>query len=316
MVKRSVFLSDSEVSGFVEWLREEAIKKLKVSLTIPPSPKVPGGVKGSFVGLSGVVAAYKWRSTGREADGNHEVAEDWPSTRSLLAAFRDRLQKALKEPPTEREAFAVCQDILRWGGNRNPNVGAEPFLKQMHKDRALERYLRSCQQRLRLECADESQAGAQVKKMNSMLTKVHALAACDGLPIYDSRVAVAIASLVELYRRKKARNWTDVPGYLKFPSLDRARDVQACFAEALSHGSCAQRGDNTIQPWTSAKIRLGWILEAALKENQLLSSEELGGETMQGRMHAFEAGLFMIGYDARCLAENFPNGRSSVLCTP
>jgi len=167
-----------------------------------------------------------------------------------------------------------------------------------------------------LECADVDKLAPPVQMMNSMLTKVHALAASDGLPIYDSRVAVAIASLVELYRRQNPCQWTQVPENLRFPSLDRTRDVTACFAQALSHGSCAQRGPNTTRPWASAKVRLGWLLNASLEKSQQLSSEELGGETMRGRMHAFEAGLFMIGYDARCLVKNFPNKHGDVICAP
>lgn len=197
------------------------------------------------------------------------------------------------------------------GRQQKPENRAQPFLKDLHRNGRLVDYLASCQRGLQLAHADEGGLAPPVRMMNSMLTKVHALAADDGLPIYDSRVAVAIASLVELYRRERSCKWTRVPECLRFPSLDRAREVTACFEQSLSHGSCAGRGPQTTGPWTGAKVRLGWILEASLTDNNLFSSNELGVQAVPDRMHAFEAGLFMIGYDARCLLQNFPNEKTA-----
>lgn len=49
---------------------------------------------------------------------------------------------------------------------------------------------------------DEAALSSPIGRMNSTLAKVHALYATDGLPIYDSRVAGAVASLVELWERE------------------------------------------------------------------------------------------------------------------
>lgn len=49
--------------------------------------------------------------------------------------------------------------------------------------------------------------------------------------------------------------------------------------------------------WAQAKIRLGWLLDCVLEKNAKLFANE------PSRMHAFEASLFMIGYDVRCLLE-------------
>jgi hypothetical protein len=46
---------------------------------------------------------------------------------------------------------------------------------------------------------------------------------------------------------------------------------------------------------------LGWIITEVLKRNPaLLSNQE------HSRNHAFEAALFMIGYDVRSLSANLP----------
>jgi len=146
MTKRADFLKDPDVSGFVLWL-SAATETLKVSLNIPSSSKVPRGVEGDFEGLPGVVAAYKWQSTVQVNDNEIEDAQNWQSTRSLLEALGERLKCAIKQGDDD-ETFGVCQDILQWGGNRNPNVGAQPFLNKLRENRTLANYLEKCQQDL------------------------------------------------------------------------------------------------------------------------------------------------------------------------
>lgn len=64
-----------------------------------------------------------------------------------------------------------------------------------------------------------------IEEMNSMLTKVHAFFALDGLPIYNSRVAAAIATLIELWRTESGRIQQTLPDPLKFPALSKAHSV-------------------------------------------------------------------------------------------
>ena len=196
----------------------------------------------------------------------------------------------------------ACDAILKFGGDRNRRKGAYPFLHGLTSPSG---YLSAAARQLSLATADLTVLG-NVAKMNSMLTKVHALAATDGLPIYDSRVAAAVATLVEIYRSCKSPGWQSVPPLLMFPSLDLARDVTTLFRGAMSHGSLASRTASTTVPWTRAKIRLGWLMEEVLKRQPaLIPASAPRGSSVSARMHAFEAALFMIGYDARCLARNF-----------
>src|SRR6185312_17000697 len=57
-----------------------------------------------------------------------------------------------------------------------------------------------------------------VRFMGSMLSKVHALNAKDGLPIYDSRMAAAISALAETHRRDVLRS-PNMPTELSFPAV-------------------------------------------------------------------------------------------------
>jgi hypothetical protein len=163
-----------------------------------------------------------------------------------------------------------------------------------------------------------------------MLTKVHALAANDGLPIYDSRVAVAVATLVQVWLSCRRRALRRIPPSLRFPSADPARDVAALFVGAFSHGSVTARTAAASRAWTRTKIRLGWIIaEVLLRAPTLLldpplarapiaSPRPVGGTDWPSadRMHAFEAALFMMGYDARCLRRNFCNPPEGGICLP
>ncbi len=140
-----------------------------------------------------------------------------------------------------------------------------------------------------------------VEMMNSMLTKVYSLQAKDGLPIYDSRVAAAIACLVELYRQQKQLSWKCVPSELVFPVLDQRsiRTVKG-LTENLIVGSHTRMDRKNTQQWVSASIKLGWIMQAVLDKASNLFADQ------KSRLHAFEASLFMMGYDVGSLKSNLP----------
>lgn len=135
-----------------------------------------------------------------------------------------------------------------------------------------------------------------VKRMTSMLTKVHALYAHDGLPIYDSRVAAAISSLAELYRRTVLQG-SRLPEELRFPSVgghNSRRRVHRIFVDADDPGTIHYGMPSSALRWSAAKWRLGRLLKQVL----LLKPQLFSGEgTTPDRIHALEAVLFMIGYD-------------------
>jgi hypothetical protein len=72
-----------------------------------------------------------------------------------------------------------------------------------------------------------------------MLAKLHALRATGGLPIYDSRVAAAIATLAQRWRFDANLPATRLPTELIFPAADRRRTVLCKFPNAESPGVIA-----------------------------------------------------------------------------
>ena len=205
----------------------------------------------------------------------------------------------MRMPHSQRAA------LLAWGGNRNSRTGALPYLSVLHSKKALVDYLDAARRAFALDGAFIDAGRPQAAKMNSMLTKVHALASADGLPIYDSRVAAAIAALVELWRRESRMEHAPLPRELVFPATMSDRSVLCLFDDAQEPGLMSYAPDKaaeTAARWSSAKIRFGWLMSSILEKapGQFVEKEE------EDRMHAFEASLFMIGYDVACLSANRP----------
>lgn len=296
MTNQSAFTASRHVSAFTEWLATHHAG-LSIDLDIKSSRYVPGGIRAGITGLDALPEQYRWVSEGSGKG-------DWNDTRQRLRELGNALRQALAAAD-EEAALAACAAILHWGGDRNRRVGAWPILSRLGEERGLVRYLETARLAFTLDRAVIGEGVVQAARMNSMLTKVHALASSDGLPIYDSRVAAAIAALVELWRRTCGLEATPLPPELAFAPTTSERSVLYLFddAQAAAPMSYAPAdAAETAARWSSAKIRLGWLLRATLDKAPGL----FAGQPERDRMHAFEACLFMIGYDVACLRENWP----------
>jgi len=292
-MKKSDFLTNADVNDFVGWL-VTALPMFPVCLQIGSSRFVPGGIRARVNGIEAVLSNYRWKPSGL-------TVGDWVQTTAHLASLASPLQAAVAAG-NQPNTLAACDAILQWGGNRNKKTGAYPFLNQMAGASApnLCQYLCATGAAFHLATADATCIAPPVTMMNSMLTKVHALYATDGLPIYDSRVAAAIASLVELWRFSISTTAHPLPVALSFPATLPTRTVLRLFPNATHHPGVMVYGSPcTPADWSGAKIRLGWLMEEVLNRNTLLFASE---GSLKDRIHAFEASLFMIGYDVACLA--------------
>lgn len=295
-MNRSAFTALPHVLAFTNWLAAR-LDSLSIDLDIKSSRFVPGGIRVGLTGLAALLPHYRWVTESSDKG-------DWPETREGLRNLSRLLRQAI-DAGNEDAVLAACKAILAWGGDRNPRVGALPYLSGLHEQKALVRYLDTARRAFALDTAVIDARSPQAPRMNSMLTKVHALASTDGLPIYDSRVAAAIAALVELWRRAQGLERDPLPAQLVFPPTTSDRSVLYLFDDAqgperMSYAAAATR--ETAATWSSAKIRLGWLMSETLCKMPGL----FAGEAKQDHMHAFEACLFMIGYDVACLRGNLP----------
>ncbi|PKI17968.1 hypothetical protein [Colwellia sp. 12G3] len=324
-MNKSEFATTPEVVDFVEW-SISFLPTLEVNLNISnkgtgrikgmnklPSTFGPG-VKGTFVGMDAITNAYQWAGKWEDSEGNFTESCDWFSTRKSLNElskwFRGNIQSA-----SSTDVFNHCNQILIWGGDRNPAVGAGKFLLKLQGD--IQHYLITTKNQLLLKTADISKL-SEIFEMNAMLTKVHALASDDGLPIYDSRVAGAIACLIEIYRQNTNKPWNKLPDLLTFKAVDNAprRRVigmnhiqkQVIDPGRITRETTEAGKRKRSYDWASSKVRLGWLMEeiihaSELKKNSIFKKETLHDDSTTAQLHALEAALFMIGFDVNCISK-------------
>lgn len=286
---RNTFLGQPDVRGFIDWLCM-TLPKLDVHLRFRSSQFVKGGLNKKVVGIESVHALYCWGSGWKDYQTGQWVAStDWPSTKISLQLLRDRLATALASK-CEDTTYKACRAVLQWGGVR----GAVPFLGQLRQQGKLVHYLESCRPLFSLTTGQKlSQLNSSsILRFDAGLTKIHSLIDTTGSPIYDSRVGAAIAMLYALYRAGAT-----VPPLLSFPS-GAARGAQIRDPGALGYAKAPQFFSSSVSAhrWAQSQLELGWIIQETLVQAPTLFS---GG--LSERCHAFEAALFMIGYDIRCL---------------
>lgn len=286
-MNKQAFLADQDVEEFLVWLARE-LPRLMIRLDIKRSRFVPSGLKIDVTGLESVLPHYTWKSHGMTS-GN------WAEANARLVTLARALRDAVRRD-SNPDALDACREILRWGGNRNWDRGTYPFLSARAAAGVLCRYIRDTGAAFALETADVDALTPPVETLKSMLTKVHALYAEDGLPIYDARVAAAIVSLVDMWRVATGKDGDLLPAPLTFPATAASHTVRLRFPYGRSPGVMVYGAPKTTGRWASAKVRLGWVMESILGRLPGLFSDCCPAPSLADRMHAFEASLFMVGY--------------------
>jgi hypothetical protein len=295
-MQREEFLNQPDVAGFINWLRTSLPTQV-FHLQMASSRFVPGGLNVQVTGLPSVLQHYVWRTDWKDPHNNNQpvLSSDWNSTQASLQRLQYWISNAVATA-NENEALAACLEILHWGGVR----GAIPFVKRLHSENRLVAYFQSLCLLMALD-TNPSQCLSQltannVERFDAGLTKICALLDSSGSPIYDSRVGAAMAMLYALYR---ASAQTLVPSVLRFPS-GSARGRQIRNPGTIGYQAAPQFFTNQVssEEWARWQVRLGWILRAVLDTDQCDWFEQEGD--IAERCHAFEACLFMVGYDLRC----------------
>lgn len=288
-MRREQFLAQPEIESFIAWLATN-LPRLTFKLRFKSSPLVPGGLTADVQGIEQVLGHYRWKASWQDSHQRPVDSQTWAETQRSLGQLRQWLTSAVKRGD-EQQALQACLQILRWGGVR----GAIAFLHRLAARGELSRYLQKMAGLMSLDGdhdLDDLDASS-VERFDAGLTKIHALFDSSGSPIYDSRVGAAIGMLYSLFRQQ----WTGGgKPLLAFPS-GAARGNQIRNPGAFLNGLAApQFSSISYEAWARWQVRLGWIIRALL--------ERTGWFTEQGalpaRCHAFEASLFVLGYDLRC----------------
>lgn len=297
-MKRDDFLKQDDVRGFIDWLAAELPVK-PFHLKMARSRFVPGGLDVQTTGLEAVLGHYMWSTRWTDAQGKAVVSGNWHETRASLAMLRGWLKDAIARQD-EDQALAACLAILEWGGVR----GAIVFLKRLHAQGRLVAYftrlapLMSLDSDASLDALDTD----SVERFDAGLTKIHALFDDSGSPIYDSRVGAAMAMLYAQYRSQTGKklakkHWLAFPsGAARGKQIRNPKGIDSGFAGAPQFFGKAV----SCQDWAQWQVRLGWILRTVLEQCDWFKADSAD---MAARCHAFEACLFMLGYDLRCFGQ-------------
>ena len=300
-MNRNAFVAQPAVAEFVTWLAEQ-LPTLPVRLRFARSKFVPGGLDIRVIGIEAVLARYCWNSSWIDPDTGRRIdSHDWQTTRASLRRLSGLLRAAVASGDDEL-AGVVAREVLRWGGV----VGALPFIGAKVRNRAFRAYLQSLTPLLALDGSQSTDDlhALNVERFDAGLTKVHALLDTTGSPIYDSRVGAALAMLYERFRADAGRAGVrHTP--LRFPS-GPARGEQIRDPGALGLAGAPQFHTRRVpaESWARWQLQAGWIIRAVLERTTWFADEPHGdgASLIAARCHAFEAALFMIGYDIRSVA--------------
>ncbi|EPV8691058.1 hypothetical protein ACWAUP_004773 [Pseudomonas aeruginosa] len=285
-LNREDYLSQHNTAGFTAWLAAK-LPTLPVHLKLRRSQFVPQAIDVRLTGIEQVRDHYQWKGT-------------WPVVQRQLSTLRADLQAAVSSGDDDT-AYLASVAILDWG-----NVPkSASFLDTLRRDRKLVPYLTT---RARLLSPVGTQHLTELTKavffkFNSGLTKVHALLDGHGSPIYDGRVGAAIAMLYHLYRQSdRAVGHADHQVFAWGPGMEvQGATVirQIRNPRLLGYAGTPQLlGHQSPHLWARRQLILSWIIREVLLNSRLFMADQTD---LAGRCHAFEAGLFMLGYDLRAL---------------
>lgn len=284
-MKRDAYLAVAEVQSFLSWARpfvtgERALRHKWSSKRLRSR---------RFETLGDAYHQYDWPfSCHIPGESEPRQGRCYEETVAVLDDLGQLLQYGYKTGDATRFLKAAI-GVVEWGGvrqNRKKLKALEPDALTV-----------VCEDRERLDPAraDLGQLG-EVRHLNAGFSKIHALLS-DDFPMYDSRVACALASLVRRYCEETCHD--EVPQELAL-SIPPARGSP----RNPSHGNLRFRdmrwGD--AKQYASSNVIAAWLLRA------LADHGEFGGLEPDQRLRALQSAMFMLGYCPVTGDASFPRG--------
>ena len=267
-------MEDSHVLDFLDW----AIPLVRGERPLRQSWDSPRLGSWSCETLLGACLRYDWpfRCT-LPGDLHPRQGRTYLATVVLLDELAGQLRDSANNNQANRFHKAAIA-VVKWGGVPKKRLdelgnGALPRLT------AAKELLDPAQADLSLL------AGAP---MNSGFSKIYSLL-IDGFPIYDSRVACALASLVRLFCEETGR--TKVPARLEFALPPAHGDPKRRDPSSQRLGLVFPKTGSKDEVHAKSNVMAAWLL-GALAEKPPFSA--LGAEGVR----AIQFAMFMIGYTA------------------
>ncbi len=274
-MKREAYLADTEVQSFLSWAR----------------PFVTGdrallhewsGRSATFRcgSLLDAYHAFKWRFR-VQLPGESSRSSGWTLDQNF--AVLGRVSELLRQAAHRGDAQAfvrAANAVFEWGG---AGVRRNRFTLATLEPDALTVVLADAA-RLDPARADLSQLG-EVSYLNSGFSKIHALI-IDDYPMYDSRVACALASMVRRYCEESGHAIVPQQLALSVPP-SQGRITRNPSAETLRFRHMRWRD---AKQYATSNVIAAWLLGA------LAAHGEFGKLDLRLRLPALQSAMFMLGY--------------------
>jgi hypothetical protein len=281
---KTQYLADPHVKNFIQWMSENLTND---TLAHSYTNRVTNEC-WTCTSLIDAVSQYNWTFPSIP-DFSVTGGSSFKDNSNALGVLQSRLFKAL-EIENNNSDFDACQAaiaVMTWGNVRAWNV----------------QWLQANQIGLRnllLNVSSQFNSGntsQNPKKLrfNAGMTKVYSLL-CNDFIIYDSRVAAALGwAVVKFCKNTKLK---EVPQGLAFPWAPAKENSNAINPKRRNPSENGLqfprlRSGNYHADWN---LKASWLLKAILEQT---AEQDVFKDICQPKdtLRAFEAALFMIGYD-------------------
>ena len=268
---RAAYLSDADVRAFLDWAEPIVTQKWRIDHSWT-SPK--WGTR-CFETLFDAYKGYEWKFRVNLPDHGMCEGESYEDSVRVLDALRRQLRENAERGDTDGFLEAAIA-VVEWGGVRRNrqrlrDLGDEVLPRLTANARLLDP-----------DTADLDHLSG-IEEMNSGFSKIYSLLLTD-FPIYDSRVACALASLVRWFCQEKDRE--SIPGALAFrvlPAQGKARRDPS--GEHFKFPKVHYPG---TARYAQSNVMAAWLLGELAKHPPFCGEDD--------PLHALQSAMFMIGY--------------------
>ena len=271
-MNRDLYLGDPHVRAFVDW----AAPLVSGERTLKHQWESRRWGSWSCETLFDAYRGYDWPFSCRlPGDPAPRRGHSYADTVAVLGDL-GRVLRCSAETKNADSFLGAAVAVLEWGRVRR----SERRLRALGA-RAVDELTETAR---RLDPAEaDLRRLSEVSLINSGFSKIYSLL-LEGFPIYDSRVACALASLVRLFCEETGRG-PEVPTPLAFgipPSQARARRDPSCGALVFPKIWTPRR-------YAESNLMAAWLLD-------VLSQQSPFAELASERQRALQSAMFMVGY--------------------
>ena len=267
-MRRDEYLADDRVAGFTRWASQLVTGEV-------PLQHRWNSRNRSFccTNLYDALVKYRW------PENRHAL--DHRATAQQLRQFRDVFRDVgiINSSAKQNRFVANAEDIIKWGGI--PVPGKLQEWRRM-PPRNLQALIEQTKRTLDPQTSEMHHLKG-FRYMGSGFSKIYSLL-IDGFPIYDSRVACALACLVRTYTEYQKVEPQPDPLTLRTPPQRQPKSP-----EYLRCNRPRMYGNTAA--YAEANLKAAWLLQEMVRRPGKFANVE-GFTSVEALQHA----LFMVGY--------------------